>query len=154
METGRLVRDDAGARLVFTRDFPVPVEALWQALTDPELTARWIGRWEGDPAHGEVQLWMSAEEGTPSTPVTIGACVAPSVLALTTGDWPLRLALTAGDDTSCTLVFTHELSEPVDATSIGPGWEFYLDRLAAVLDGDEVPDDFEKYYPARASAYT
>ncbi|GAB3242346.1 SRPBCC domain-containing protein [Kineosporia babensis] len=157
MQAGQIIRDADGVRLVFTRDFAVAVERLWQVLTDPELTARWIGRWAGDPASGEVQLWMSAEEGTPAATVTIGVCEAPSVLAVTTSadgsDWPLRLALSAGDDTSSTLTFTHELTEPVDVTSIGPGWEFYLDRLAAVLNGDEVPDDFEKYYPVRASAY-
>ncbi len=112
---------------------------------------------EGDPASGTVQLHMSAEEGTPASPVRIDSCSEPYVLAVTTpaeGEpWVLRMILSS-TAVGSSLTFTHELPTPVDASSIGPGWEFYLDRLAAVLDGGEVPDDFEKYYPARASAYT
>ena len=158
MEAGQLVRDEGGVRLVFTRDFEVSIETLWEALTDPDRTERWIGRWQGDPASGTVELQMAAEEGAPASPLVIASCQAPNVLAVTAsaGDdsWPLRMALTAGDDGSSTLTFSHELTDPVDVTSIGPGWEFYLDRLAAVVNGDEVPDDFDKYYPARASAYS
>jgi hypothetical protein len=32
--------------------------------------------------------------------------------------------------------------------SFGPGWEFYLDALAASRDGAAVPD-FNDYYPAQ-----
>ncbi|GLY13814.1 hypothetical protein Kisp01_08300 [Kineosporia sp. NBRC 101677] len=154
--TGRITRDQNGARLVFTRAYSVPVQQLWAALTEPEQTARWIGRWEGDPTSGTVSLHMSAEEGTPASPVRIDSCAAPYVLAVTTpaeGEpWTLRLVLSSTASGS-SLTFTHEQAGSPDLGSIGPGWEFYLDRLAAVLDGGEVPEDFEKYYPVRASAY-
>ena len=34
-----------------------------------------------------------------------------------------------------TLVFVQRLAEPYDASSIGPGWHYYLDRLDAVVAG-------------------
>lgn len=52
-----------------------------------------------------------------------------------------------------TLVFTQRLVEPYDASSIGPGWHYYLDRLGAVIDGSEVPADWDAYYPSLSSAY-
>ena len=33
-----------GARLVFRRDYPDPVEDVWAALTEPARLGRWIGR--------------------------------------------------------------------------------------------------------------
>ena len=56
-----------------------------------------------------------------------------------------------GDET--TLRFVQRLAEPYDASSIGPGWHFYLDRLGAVLNGHDVPDDFDAYYPALQADY-
>src|SRR3954469_16179359 len=41
------------------------------------------------------------------------------------------------------------------AESVGPGWEYYLDRLGAVLIGGDVTAiDFDRdYYPAMAAHY-
>jgi len=51
------------------------------------------------------------------------------------------------------LRFVHVLAEPYDATAIGPGWQYYLDRLGAVLLDAPVPDDFTEYHPALGDAY-
>ena len=54
-----------------------------------------------------------------------------------------------------TLSFSQPELDPVDGESVGPGWEYYLDRLvAAETDGDVAAIDFERdYYPAMADYY-
>ena len=40
------------------------------------------------------------------------------------------------------------------ATDVGPGWDYYLDRLvAAETGGDVVAVDFAEYHPADADHY-
>jgi len=40
------------------------------------------------------------------------------------------------------------------AESVGPGWDYYLDRLvAAETGGDLTAIDFDDYYPAFAAHY-
>jgi hypothetical protein len=46
------------------------------------------------------------------------------------------------------------LAEPYDASSIGPGWHYYLDRLDAVVADTAVPDKWDDYYPALQDAYS
>jgi hypothetical protein len=68
------------------------------------------------------------------------------------GVWRLSVALTETGGVT-TLVFTHRLAEPYDASSIGPGWHYYLDRLEAVLAERPVPDTWDDYYPSLREAY-
>lgn len=153
---GQVLRDVGGVRLEFVRTYDAPVEDVWSALTDPDRMARWFGRWSGDPASGAVEVLMSAEDDATPERVTIDECDPPRRLAVTLasadGPWPLVVALTE-QDWRTSLRFTHLLAEPYNAGSVGPGWQFYLDRLGAVLDGAPVPDAWEDYYPALADAY-
>lgn len=68
------------------------------------------------------------------------------------GAWPLDLVLTENDQ-GTRPIFTHHLDETDDSAQIGPGRHFYLDRLAAALAGDPVPEDWNDYYPALATRY-
>ena len=44
------------------------------------------------------------------------------------------------------LTFVHRLAaEPYDATSSGPGWHYYMDRLSAHLEGSEPTEDWSAY---------
>jgi uncharacterized protein YndB with AHSA1/START domain len=153
---GRVVRDADGALLVYDRTLDAPVDRVWAAVTAPDELERWFGRWTGDPASGEVALVMTAEGQTEPERVTVSACEPPTHLAVVTqgpdGPWPLELVLTA-DAGGTRLRFTHRLAEPYDASSTGPGWQYYLDRLEAVVAGTPVPDDFDAYHPALAAAY-
>ncbi|WP_253853803.1 hypothetical protein [Prauserella alba] len=68
--------------------------------------------------------------------------------------WRLQLSLTTNDDGSTTLVFIQRLAEPYDATGVGPGWHYYLDRLGAVIAHASVNQDWDTdYYPALSDAY-
>ncbi len=152
---GRVLRDGAEVRLEFVRSYDTPPVDVWAAITDPELLGRWFGSWTGDPTTGTVTL-VIAEEGAGPSPVTIDECDPPRRLVVTTdgpdGPWPLAVDLDE-QGAGTLLRFVHVLVPPYDAGSIGPGWQYYLDRLGAVLDDAPVPDAFEEYHPALAGAY-
>ncbi|MBD8869873.1 SRPBCC domain-containing protein [Nocardioides donggukensis] len=156
--TGRIVDVVGSPTLVLTRAFPAPREDVWAALTEPARLERWIGTWSGDPEEGQVRFRMTAEEGHQEEEMEIRECEPPHVLKLTShvGDarWLLDLELVELDGVT-TLTFLQPDIDPVGAESIGPGWEFYLDRLVAALGGGDVDAiDFDRdYYPAMQEYY-
>lgn len=147
---GEVRRDDLGLRLEFVRLFPTDVRDLWSAVTESDRCVLWFGAWSGDPASGTVELVMTAEEGAPAQSVAIVECTEPArlVIDMPSPDGSWRLSLEIGtDDVGSRLVFTQRLADTDEASSIGPGWHFYLDRLAAVVDKRTVPDDWGAYEP-------
>jgi uncharacterized protein YndB with AHSA1/START domain len=154
--SGRVVPTADGRDLVLERTFRAPIENVWASITESERTARWIGPWTGVGAAGNtVELTMTAEEGASATAVHIDACDPPHHLRVTTddaaGSWRLEAHLTqAGGIT--TLRFTHHLDDSADPGSIGPGWEYYLDRLVASRDDAAMPE-WDDYYPAQKAYY-
>lgn len=155
--TGRVRHEGGRPTLVLTRTFRAPVEDVWAAVTEPERLERWIGTFTGDPAVGHVLFRMTAEEGMPEERFEIRECRPPHVLAVTSrvGDdqWHLVLRLTE-DDGVTTLTFTQPAVDPEQVGDIGPGWEYYLDRLVAAETGGVVGSiDFGDYQPAMSSYY-
>ncbi len=145
-----------GNDLILTRTFRAPIEDVWASVTEPESTARWFGRWEGEGRVGSsVRLQMLFEEGQPWTNVTIELCEAPRHLVVTTkddsGDWRIELTLTQRGE-STELCFVHHLTDPKLAEHAGPGWEYYLDMLVAARAGEPLPA-FGDYYPALRAHY-
>jgi len=157
---GRIERDPEGhPTLVIVREFAAPIEDVWASVTEPERMERWIGTFSGDPASGSVQFRMTAEGAdAPAEEVEILACEPPRLLDVLTrtpdGQWHLRVALAEADGRTV-LTFTQPEIDPTQAESVGPGWEYYLDRLGAALTGDDVAAiDFERdYYPAMLEHY-
>ena len=153
---GRVVRDADGVRLEFVRDLDQGVHEVWSALTVSERTARWIGTWTGDPADGTVAMLMGEEPGAAASPVAIVVCEPPTRLVLDLpspdGSWRVSVGLSAtGPGTR--LRFVQRLAEPYDASSIGPGWHWYLDRLAAEVGGRGPAGEWDDFYPALAGSY-
>ncbi|WP_083504516.1 SRPBCC domain-containing protein [Nesterenkonia jeotgali] len=155
--TGTLGHSPHGTELQFRRRFPEPPEIIWAALTDSAQLQRWIGRWEGDPASGRVTFLMTAEgQDAPAEECRILDCTPPRSLTLETSAgqniWHLRLALDHAEGTTTLLFAQRTGDEPLG--SIGPGWEYYLDRLAAVL-ADRDPDQvaWKDYYPTMSRYY-
>lgn len=153
---GRVLRDAQGARLEFVRTFDAPITDVWSAITDSDRLARWYGSWTGDPTTGTVEVLMTAEEGATPETVRIIACEAPTSLVVEVpspdGPWHLDASLREEDGVT-TLHFVQRLAEPYDASDIGPGWQFYLDRLDAVLSGSVLPEDWDAYHPALKGRY-
>ena len=132
---------------------------MWAAVTEPERLARWLGTWSGDPATGTVMFRMTFEgQEPPGEEMEIRECDPPRRLAVTShvGEhvWYLDVDLSEADGVT-TLAFSQPDVDPEDSLSVGPGWEYYLDRLvAAETGGDLAAIDFERdYYPAMADYY-
>lgn len=121
---------------------------------------RWIGTWTGDPAEGQVTFWMLAEgDDVPAETMWIEQCDPPHRLRLRSevpgGDevWHIEVDLLERDGGTI-LRFAQDVPRAGLAESVGPGWEYYLDRLvAAETGGDVAAVDFDTYYPALGAAY-
>ena len=157
--TGKIEQRDGQHVLVQTRQLRAPVEDVWAAVTQPERLARWIGTWEGDPTSGSVQFRMLFEADHPGEPLAIRVCEPPHRLHVTSsvGEevWLLDLDLTHADGVT-TLTLTQSGVTAEQVSGVGPGWDFYLDRLVDAETGaDPAQRDFERdYYPATSEYYT
>ncbi|MDO9377943.1 MAG: SRPBCC family protein [Nocardioidaceae bacterium] len=142
--TGHLELTPEGADLVLVRTFRAPVEDVWASITESERLGRWYGTWEGEGREGgTVSFTWTAEDGQPVVATTIERCDPPHVLrvqmASGEGTWDLEARLaTRGDLTE--LTFVHHRADLEDVADVGPGWEFYLDRLEASRSGGAMPD--------------
>ncbi|MFB9313611.1 SRPBCC domain-containing protein [Nocardioides plantarum] len=153
-----------GRSLVFTRTYAAPLDDVWAACTEPARLERWIGTWAGDPAAGEVRFRMTAEgDDVPEEVYDVELCEPPRRFVLRSREaapfsedgsgprvhWRHTLELDESDGLT-TLRFTQAVPEgPTGAAmvaSVGPGWDYYLDRLTADLGGADVAGiDFEPY---------
>jgi uncharacterized protein YndB with AHSA1/START domain len=159
-QLGTITHQDGQYVLTQTREFRAPIEDVWAAVTEPERLARWIGTWEGDPAEGSVDFRMTFEgDDHAAEAMEIRVCEPPRRLHLTSrvGEevWFLELDLTHADGVT-TLTFTQPGVTRENAGGVGPGWDYYLDRLVDVETGaDPARRDFDRdYYPSTAEHYT
>jgi len=156
--TGRREAGEDGDRLILERRFRAAREDVWAAVTEPGRLERWIGTWTGDPEQGQVVFRMTAEgEDAPPEALRIERCEPPSGLRVVSDGWVVELDLaedlSAGGPVT-TLRFAQQLPLPESAAEIGPGWEYYLDRLVAVLAGHDVDEvAWDDYHPALAEPY-
>ena len=147
--------DDGGTAMVLRRHYPDPVEEVWAAITESDRLARWIGTWTGEPREGgTVAFTMTGEvdaggEVDEPTDVTILVCDPPRrlVVDLPVGDggdvWHLDLTVEP-DGEGAVLVFAQSLDDGERNPDVEAGWNWYLDRLAASLQGGPMPrwDDY------------
>ncbi|GEL98402.1 SRPBCC family protein [Cellulomonas terrae] len=158
--TGRRETRDGHDSIVLDRTFRAPIESVWAAVTESDRLERWIGTWTGDPTSGSVLFRMNAEgDDTKPETFTIHECVPPRRITLTSqvvGEenvWHFVLELTEADGTT-TLTFSQSVPDAEVATGVGPGWEYYLDRLVAAETGADVAAlDFGDYHPAQSDHY-
>lgn len=159
LPTGVLhVRAGADA-VLFIRTFDLPAEQVWAMISESDRTALWFGTFAGDPDEGHVTVSMNAEGDDNTTPIryTIDRCEPPRLLRVSSstddGAWDLELRVEPmGSGSSMTL--SHLVTDTASIDSIGPGWEYYLDRLAAAIIGRDPDDvDWSAYYPAMQPYY-
>jgi uncharacterized protein YndB with AHSA1/START domain len=155
---GRVIRLGDRLTLQINRTFAAPIDDVWAAITEPERLGRWLGTWRGDPAEGRVMFSMTFEEGDSEQEMEIRECRPPHRLAVTSHagpyTWHLEADLVESDGVT-TLSFSQPEVDPDQVPSIGPGWEYYLDRLVAAETGADLATiDFDRdYYPAMADHY-
>lgn len=157
--TGRIELRGTQHVLVQTRQLRAPMEDVWAAVTEPDRLARWIGTWDGDPTSGSVEFRMLFEGDHAAETMHIRVCEPPQRLHVTShvGDevWLLDVDLTHADGIT-TLTLTQLGVTAEQSSGVGPGWDYYLDRLVDVETGvDPALRDFERdYYPATSAYYT
>ena len=159
--TGRRDDRDGTAYVVVERRFTAPIEDGWAAVTEPDRLVRWIGTWAGDPASGEIAFRMTAEaQDAPEERILIDECHEPTRLVMRsarpddqTRMWTWQIDLSEADGVT-TLTFAQEVCDLTLAESVGPGWDYYLDRMVAAETGaDLAAIDFDDYYPKFAAYY-
>ena len=159
--TGRHEERDGTAYLVFERTFRAPITDVWAAVTESDRLVRWIGLWTGDPSTGAVAFRMTAEApDAPEETIHIDECDAPRRLTMRSGrpddptlEWRWQIDLAERDGVT-TLRFAQEVADTTLAEGVGPGWDYYLDRMVAVeTGGDLAAIDFDDYFPAFTEHY-
>ncbi|TDE94269.1 SRPBCC family protein [Occultella glacieicola] len=159
--TGRHQERDGVAYLVFERTFRAPIADVWAAATESDRLVRWIGHWAGDPSSGSVSFWMTAEAAdAPEETIYIDVCDAPQRLVMRSArpddsavEWTWQIDLAETDGVT-TLTFAQEVGDATLAEGVGPGWDYYLDRMVAAETGaDPGTVDFDAYYPALTEHY-
>ncbi len=153
--TGRIVRKGSGQDIVIERTFRAPIADVWESIVDPERMNRWVGTWSGEAGTGKrVSFTMTAEEGATPEEVLIHGCDAPKRLDVESfqgeTSWRMKLDLSESDGIT-TLVFSQNVEVSDEgASSYGPGWEYYLDRLVATHEGTPFAS-WDDYYPAQVA---
>jgi uncharacterized protein YndB with AHSA1/START domain len=169
--TGHREERDGRTLLVIERRLRAPVDDVWAACTEPSRMERWIGTWSGDPASGSVSFRMTAEgDDVPAEEMDVLACEPPHRFAVRSrepqpfsedgsGDtalWEMELELTEADGVT-SLRFVQVLAPGATgiemAASVGPGWDYYLDRLVAAVVGTDVSAVHWEDYAAGSSHY-
>lgn len=168
--TGHLDRDRHD--LVLVRDVPVPRPQIWEHLADPDLLATWFGTYTGDPSTGRIQLTMNAEPGeAAASEYTIHTCDEGELLTVSSamgeGAWRLSVELADGVEKSraaaadgqiepVTWVRLRHHDVPRDMIQhVGPGWEWYLDRLVGAVTAGAIPgmDVWDSHYMSLSEDY-
>jgi uncharacterized protein YndB with AHSA1/START domain len=155
--TGKVIPTAIGRDLVLERVLPGSIDDAWASITESDRLARWFCTWTGEARVGAtLDLSLVAEEGDATSQAEITACEPPTHLAVSThaqgGSWLLEATLTPIDSDHTRLRFVHHLDEEAKSEEIGPGWEYYLGRLVAAMNGSPMPD-WDDYWPSLGSAY-
>jgi len=157
-DPGRVDLRDGSHTLVVTRTLATTRDDAWAWVTHPELLAQWIGLLEGEARVGAtVAFTMTAEENAPPESARIIACDRGRSYTCEVGgagtpdSWIIGCELD-GPDGAIALSIVQPIDSAEMAGMMGPGWEYYLDRLLAARTASTMPD-FDDYYPAHAAHY-
>lgn len=155
--TGFLRTTGDGLELVLQRELVASPEEVWEWVTSSDKLEQWIGRWSGEGAVGNVvELTMTAEASAEPERVTIIDCDPPKRLQVEmtseAGTWQLQVDVRPRGE-EVVLELNQLIEQGDDVTAVGPGWEYYLDRLIAIRSG-LAPAPFDDYYPALVGYYS
>ncbi|MDB5035162.1 MAG: hypothetical protein JWQ98_2403 [Chlorobi bacterium] len=161
---GAIIVDGERAGIAFERNLPYPIEAVWEAISDPEQMSLWLGDTTieggmisvvGGPKHLPADIRRATGR--------ILVCEPPRVMEYEwkqaiIEDSTVRFELTPNDG-GTSLRLTHRWLSIANAGGFIPGWHAYLDRLAAHLGNGEVRDwselfgEFRDLYAEHRSAH-
>ncbi|MCU1479046.1 MAG: hypothetical protein JWQ64_3739 [Subtercola sp.] len=154
---------DASTTVVIERNFDVPPDVVWQALTDPAQLRLWAPHTADRvlDSFGPATLIMLADGNGDDQEVSIEVLVVKPyhVLKHTWGPDVLRWEITADvtpdgpevllsdvnpaggdeDGAGSVLVLRHTLGDPSMVSAVAAGWQLCFDVLQTVLGGHPVP---------------
>jgi hypothetical protein len=127
--TGSEITVDGRPALRFERNLNHPIERVWQAVTAPAELERWfVAPAPWTPAPNE-EFEAGGETGR------ITELEPPRLIAWTWGIEQYSFELSPSE-AGCLLVFTHVFNPELGPSwQHAAGWETYLSRLDAYLDG-------------------
>jgi uncharacterized protein YndB with AHSA1/START domain len=161
-KNGTVTIDGGYATLRYERSLPHPPEAVWKAITDPKELAAWCNTRatiDGRPG-GRID-----HVNSPSGFHTTGRILTWDPPRVFEHEWlidphehlpkgepesVIRWELVRDGDATL-LTVTHRRLTRGTALGFAPGWHAYLDRLAARLGGEKLPDWQERYDAVKAS---
>ena len=134
MTDGTLETIDGRPALRFERTLVHSVERVWRAVSEPAELERWFpAAADWTPAKGETfEAYGATGEVT--------EVEAPHRLAWSFGDERYRFELADHDD-GCLLIFTHVFEDRGISAQTAAGWETYLTRLDAHLEGGHLTEE-------------
>lgn len=143
-----------GYRLLYEDVYDTDIDDLWQAITTRQRLARWMVDYTGDLREGGT--WAVATEGDEEPWATgkIAVCDAPRSFTTTwhaTGEDPTHLTVTleaVEGGTRMQLVHTG-----IRSIFYGAGWQTYLERLAAEVAGEPIPEDWHARFAELSPMY-
>ncbi len=146
MSETTLVSVGSRAVLRFERHLPGSVEAVWQAVTDPEEMRAWF------PTRIEIDEWAVGatlthhfdEHDIDALPGTVLEWDPPRRLSFTWGPDTISFGLTEASDGGTTFVLTEELSANHAARNAA-GWDSCLDRLQLGAEKESWKKRFDRY---------
>ena len=145
---GTIVRDGERASIEFERRLEYSIEDVWEAVTDPEQLASWLGHTVSDRREGGI---ITIESGPQHVPLdlrrTTGRILVWEPPHVVEYEWrqmiveesTVRIEL-AEDGDATLLKLRHRWLSASNAGGFIPGWHAFLDRLAAHMAGEAVPD--------------
>ena len=140
--TGRLAYREDGLYLMLDRLFTASKEDVWASVSRSAGLHGWIGTYTGAPETGAVRFKLD-EPDAEWEYVSIVRCIPPKRFTADIGEGDdgrhviLHLVEGAG---MTTLTFGQRLHSAAEAASVGPFWDYFLDRLVAARAGRPLPD--------------
>ena len=153
--TGNVVRTATGRDLIFERKLDLSDSELWSWISESDRIEKWFGTWTDEgKADGKIDVTMNAEAEPHTSEWEILECDPGSSYEIRSVGgigWHLALRVESAGSGSL-LTFTQHVDADSEVGSIGAGWEYYLDRLIAAVEGGDLPD-FNEYWPAMGPYY-
>ena len=133
---GTYLELDGRPALRFERSLSHPVEKVWRAITDPAEIQHWFpAAVDYEQRAGGAMSFRFDDPGAPPTEGAVTELEPPRLFAFDWGGEQLRFELEPAGH-GCRLLFTHFLSERIQAARDAAGWEMCLAELDRLLAGE------------------
>jgi uncharacterized protein YndB with AHSA1/START domain len=128
---------DGQPALVFERRLDHPVDAVWQAVTDPDELKHWFpANVTVDLRDGGEMTFTFPDDQAPPSSGQVTHVDPPRAFEFTWGEATMRFDLEPAG-VGCRLRFTHFLDDRASAARDAAGWHVCLSRLTDRLEGGD-----------------